>query len=109
MQDAVSTTDKNLVRLVYALQGLTFIFGFTGIVGVVINYLKSDSAKGTWLESHHKWQIRTFWWSLVWAVVAFLGNIFLMGWIIAGLGAIWYIYRFVKGWVRLGDELPMYI
>ena len=72
---------------------------------------KRDEARGTWLESHFSWQIRTFWWSLVWFVVGWILFITIIGivlayplWIVAFL---WAIYRVVKGWIKLNDAKPV--
>ena len=60
---------KNMTMVVYALQALAFLWGVTAIIGVVVNYVKRDDTHGTVYESHFQWQIRTFWWSLLWGVV----------------------------------------
>ena len=61
---------KTLTMVVYALQGAGFILGgLTWIVAVVINYIKKEELAGTWLESHCRWQIRTFWFGLLWGVI----------------------------------------
>jgi uncharacterized membrane protein len=60
---------RTLTTVVYALQAAGFLVVITWIVAVVIDYVKRDEAKGTWLESHFSWQIRTFWWGLLWAVL----------------------------------------
>jgi uncharacterized membrane protein len=93
----------------------TFLFGWPSIIAVIINYVKRPDARGTWLESHFTWQIRTFWFAMLWAslVVIFgaLLAIVLVGfaiWIV-GLFAlgVWAIYRIVRGWMRLNSRLPM--
>ncbi|MEG1969291.1 MAG: hypothetical protein RR101_04115 [Burkholderiaceae bacterium] len=92
-----------------------FLFGWPSIIAVIINYVKRSEAEGTYLESHFRWQIRTFWYALLWSVVVgVLGAllaIVLVGfaiWIV-GLFALglWAIYRIARGWLRLGDRLPM--
>ncbi len=92
-----------------------FLFGWPSIIAVIINYVKRSEAEGTYLESHFRWQIRTFWYALLWSVVVgLLGAllaIVLVGfaiWIVGlfGLG-LWAIYRIARGWLRLGDRLPM--
>ena len=64
--------NKTLTLVVYALQAAAFLFGITAIVGVVINYVKKPEVQGTWLASHFKWQIRTFWWSFLGFVIGFI-------------------------------------
>ncbi len=46
-----------------------FLFGWPSIIAVIINYVKRSEVRGTWLESHFSWQIRTFWWALLWAII----------------------------------------
>jgi len=89
-----------------------FVFGLPSIVAVIINYVKRDEARGTFLESHFRWQIRTFWFALLWCAIGgalFLtisGIPFALG-IFLGAG-IWAIYRVVRGWLALRDRQPMY-
>lgn len=99
---------KTVATVVYALQASSFILGITWIVAVIINYVKKDDVRGTWLESHFKWQIRTFWFSLLWAVVGVMLLFVVVGYIVLLANAIWMIYRIVKGWLRLADRKEMY-
>ena len=93
----------------------SFLFGWPSIIAVVINYVKRGEARGTWLESHFTWQIRTFWFALAWAagvaMVSIPLSVILVGigtWI-AGmfLLGVWAIYRIARGWLRLKDHRPM--
>ncbi len=89
-----------------------FVFGVPSIIAVVINYLKRGEARGTFLESHFRWQIRTFWFALLWCLIAgfffatFIGIPLAMVVFIAA-GA-WVIYRIARGWLALRDRKPMY-
>ena len=94
---------KTLTTVVYALQALSFFFGITAIVAIVINYVKIDDIKGTWLESHFRWQIRTFWFGLLWGVIGILTFVFIIGWFILAADAVWVIYRIVQGWLKLNE------
>jgi uncharacterized membrane protein len=93
---------------VYALQAASFLFVITLLVGAIINYVKREDVKGTWLESHFRWQIRTFWFTLLWAVVGFFTSFILIGYVILFFNAIWLIYRIVKGWLNLHDQKALY-
>jgi uncharacterized membrane protein len=93
-----------VATVVYALQAAGFLFGVTWIVAVIIDYVKRDDAAGTWLESHFRWQIRTFWWALLWGVIGGILFIVIVGWFILMADAIWIIYRIVKGWLRLSER-----
>jgi uncharacterized membrane protein len=97
---------KTIVTVVYALQavGLLLPVVLPWIVGVVIDYVKRDDAVGTWLESHFRWQIRTFWWSLLWAVIGGVLLLVLIGWLVLAVAGIWVLYRIVKGWLRLAEQ-----
>ena len=114
-----------LTHVIYALHAFTvvtgiissafiltaFLTGWPSILAVILNYLKRDKARGTYLESHFRWQIRTFWFALLWVVIAWLLIFTLLGipfgaaiFVIAGL---WVLYRIARGWLRLNDRLGM--
>ena len=100
---------KQLSMVVYVLQALSFFFGLTAIIGVVINYVKKDEATGTVYESHFNWQIRSFWWGLLWSVLGFILIFALgLGFLVLFVAWIWAIYRVVKGWLKLNDNLPVF-
>jgi uncharacterized membrane protein len=109
MEDAEKLKElKTLTLVVYALQAAGFILGgITWIVAVVINYVKRDDVAGTWLESHFRWQIRTFWFGLLWGVIGGILTLVLVGFAILFADAVWIIYRIVKGWLNLSDGKPM--
>ena len=100
--------EKNWTTAVYALQALAIILGITYLVAVIINYIKIDDVRGTWLESHFRWQIRTFWYSVLWAVIGGVTVFIFVGFIILGVASVWVIYRVIKGWMRLSENKPMY-
>ncbi len=91
-----------------------FLTGWPSIIAVILNYVKRDEARGTWLESHFRWQIRTFWFGLLWVSICalFIVMTLFIGIIIAWLPltfiTIWFIYRVVRGWLALRDRRPMY-
>jgi uncharacterized membrane protein len=115
-----------VAHLVYALHAVSlligvttaativgaFVFGVPSIIAVVINYLRREEARGSFLESHFRWQIRTFWFVLLWCMIG--GALFftLVGiplavaiYVAAG---VWAIYRIARGWLALRDRKPMY-
>ncbi len=115
----------NAAHLVYALHALSlligvttaativgaFVFGVPSIIAVVINYVKRGEARGSFLESHFRWQIRTFWFALLWCLIAamlfatFIGiPLALVAFVAAGF---WVIYRVARGWLALRDRKPM--
>jgi len=98
---------KTMAMVVYILQALGFFNGITWIVGVIIDYVKKDEAAGTWLESHYRWQIRTFWWGLLWALIGGLTAVVIVGFIVLAAAAIWIIYRIAKGWLYLSENRPL--
>lgn len=105
----METSARNVTTLVYALQALSFLVGITYIVAVVVNYVKVEDVRGTLAESHFRWQIRTFWFSLLWAVVGAILSLVVIGFFILGATCIWVIYRIVKGWLRLSEGKAMYV
>jgi uncharacterized membrane protein len=99
---------RTLTMAVYLLQAVGFFVGLTWIVAVVINYVKKEEAAGSWLESHFRWQIRTFWFGLLWAVVGtLLLIVFGLGYLVWLAAGVWAIYRIVKGWLYLNDGKPL--
>lgn len=122
-----SATSLNVAHVVYGLHGFAILVGLAGsatvigsfvgsipsIIAVVLNYLKRGETRGSWLESHYRWQIRTFWFTLLWVVVAIVLFVTVIG-IPVAIGiliaiTLWLIYRIVRGWLRLRDSQPMYV
>jgi len=91
-----------------------FLFSWPSIIAVILNYAKRSEVRGTWLESHFRWQIRTFWFGALWVglcvlfVIATLGIGLFIAWIPLGVVGLWFIYRIASGWLRLLDHRPMY-
>jgi uncharacterized membrane protein len=116
----------SVTHLVYALHALSlligittaatiigaFVFGVPSIIAVVINYVKRGEARGTFLESHFRWQIRTFWFALLWCMIGATLFITFIGIPLAVAvffaAGVWAIYRIVRGWLALRDRKPMY-
>jgi uncharacterized membrane protein len=115
-----------VAHLVYALHTLAIVVGIVGaatvigsfvgsvpsIVAVIFNYVKRGDARGTWAASHYRWQIRTFWFTLLWAIIGWALTITIIG-AVAGIPilialTLWLMYRIGRGWLRLRDRLPMY-
>ncbi len=100
---------KTWAHVAYALYALApFVAGPTALIAVIIGYVKRNEAEGTWLASHYRWQIRTFWFGLLWGVIGVLTMIFLVGFVVLIADAVWMLYRVIKGWIRLNDGRPMY-
>jgi len=106
--DARETSLRQLTMIVYVLQIASIIVGITLIAGVIINYLKRKDVEGTWLESHFRWQIRTFWYSLLWFGVGLALLIVVVGFFVLMALAMWLLYRAIKGWLELEERRPMY-
>lgn len=116
-----------VAHVVYALHAFALVVGIAGsatvvgsfvgsvpsIVAVILNYLKRGDARGSWLESHYRWQIRTFWLAIGWMALALLLVLTLIGIPLAiaiQIGvSLWLIYRIARGWLRLNDRRPMYV
>lgn len=133
MPQTASPVDESLVtytHVIYALHALSaligvtstativgsFIFGLPSIVAVIMNYARRWAVRGTFLDSHFRWQIRTFWFGALFACIVVLVSLPLMlvliGFATLPLGAtlvgLWLIYRIVRGWLALRDRRPMY-
>lgn len=114
-----------LTYLIYALHALSalggvlspalvvtaFLTGWPSIIAVILNYVKRADTQGTYLESHFRWQIRTFWFALLWLLVATLLAVTVIGIpiaiIVAWVAGLWVIYRIIRGLVRLLDNRGM--
>jgi len=128
----VRQADPSLIsytNIIYALHSLSvligltsavtivgsFVFGIPSIIAVIMNYARQSEARGTYLESHFSWQIRTFWFALLWTLIVWAVSLPLMliligiGTLVAGLGlvGIWVIYRIVRGWLALREQRPV--
>ena len=93
-----------------------FVFSIPSIIAVIMNYVKRDQARGTWLDSHFGWQLRTFWWAVLWIVLIFVFStplILLLGlglltmWLGIAVVGIWILYRVIRGWLALKDGRPI--
>jgi len=101
-----------LSHAVYALQAIGVFTLFTLIVGVIMDYVKRDDAAGTFLASHFRWRIRTFWFFLLWETIGVMTYFiligFVIGWLVFASAHLWLMYRVIKGWLYLLDRKPMY-
>ena len=133
MQEPVPAADPQVVRpslvqlthIIYGLHAIAvlvgvtsaatvaggFVFGLPSLIAVFLNYLKRSDVNGTWLESHFRWQIRTFWFTLLWLVVYGLLIVTIIGipiaWILIAILGLWVGYRVIRGWVALADARPV--
>lgn len=119
---------KGLIRLthiIYLLHGFSVLMGILGpafiitafltgwpsIIAVIINYVKRSDVRGTYLDSHFSWQIRTFWYTLLWLVIAAMLFATVIGIVFAYIlvvgAGIWVAYRIIRGWLVLDDGRPM--
>jgi len=131
-QPPISTVSPSLVQrthIIYALHAFSlltgilgaatvvgaFLTGWPSIIAVILNYVWRSEARGTWLESHFRWQIRTFWYGLLWIalcllfVVATFGIGIIIAWVPMVVVGLWFIYRIVRGWLALNEGRSMYV
>jgi len=91
-----------------------FLTGWPSIIAVILNYVRRNEVRGTWLESHFRWQIRTFWFGALWVglcmlfVIGTLGIGLIVAWIPLVIVTVWFIYRVISGWLALSSGTPMY-
>ena len=121
----VSPSLVQLTHLIYGLHAVAvvvgvmssvsvaggFVFGLPSLIAVVLNYLKRGDVAGTWLETHFRWQIRTFWFTLLWLVVygLFIITIILIpiAWLLIAILGLWVGYRVIRGWIALSSVKPV--
>ncbi len=99
---------KKVIFVVYLLYALSYIFGITYIIGIVIAYIKKGDTDTAWIEDHFRWQINTFWVTMVLGAIGIITALVGIGWLILIGLAIWNVYRIVKGWMRYNDGLSPY-
>ena len=121
----VRTSLIHVTHLIYALHASAVVVGLLSsatvagglVIGlpcleaVVLNYWMAGEVRGTWLEAHFRWQIRTFWFTLLWLIVYGLLIITLIGipiaWVLIFILGLWVAYRVGRGWLALKNgELP---
>ena len=128
VETSVAAPTQGLVTLTHVVYGLhgfsalmglltpafivtSFLFGWPSIIGVIINLVKRSEVRGTYLDSHFSWQLRTFFYAALWVVVIGLLIITIIGipiaWIVGVLVGIWVLYRIVRGWLALVDRKPV--
>ena len=90
---------------------IVFASGWPSIIAVIINYVTRDKVRGTWLASHWRWQMRTFWFAVVWMLVTGLLFVTIIGiplaWVVAVSTGLWVLYRVIRGWLVLLDRRGM--
>lgn len=88
-----------------------FLSGWPSIIAIILNYIKRGDVAGTFLESHFRWQLRTFWLALIWVVICVvlgLTVVFLIvAWPLAVIVGLWVLYRLIRGWLALLDRKPL--
>jgi uncharacterized membrane protein len=111
--DSKLQSNKSLAWWLYIIHGVSFAFslGAFSWIPLIINYVKKDDARGTFVESHHRWQIRSFWWYLFWMLVGGVLFITVIGipiaWLIWTGAWVWKAYRLIKGIIDLNDNKAM--
>ena len=117
-QAAISDSERlgslrKLMHILYALYAIFWLTGgVTALIAIIVDYVKRDDARGTLYASHFAWQIRSFWWSVAWAVLG--GALFVsvvlipLAFAVWAILSLWMLYRIVKGWLYLHDSKPMY-
>lgn len=88
-----------------------FVFGWPSIIAVIINYVTRGNVRGTWLDTHWRWQLRTFWYAALWLLVAGLLTVTLIGIpaaiLVIAITGLWVLYRVIRGWAALVSRRPM--
>jgi uncharacterized membrane protein len=109
------SSSMTVTHIMYTLHALApFTMWTLAIIAMIIGLVKRDDVRGTWLDSHYEYMSRTFWWGILWAVLAW-GAFWVLGvltlgigmavlWILPVIVLVWYLYRVIKGWLRLNEK-----
>lgn len=106
--NVVEHSERNVLLIVYVLYGLGCFFFVTAVAGVIVNHVKMreltrDSV--TW--THHRWLLRTFWFTILWSLVCLALTPVMIGFIGYAVLWLWCFYRFIRGVVTFADRRPM--
>ena len=93
-----------ITHITYGLYALGMLTGIFAIAGLIVAYIKRDDAVGSYLASHFGWLIRTFWWGMLWSAIGVILMIVGVGFIILAVVWVWWVYRIIKGWLRLSEK-----
>lgn len=93
-----------IAHITYALYALGMVTGIFAIAGLIVAYIKRDDVAGTYLASHYSWLIRTFWWGLLWLAIGVILMIVAVGFVVLAVVWVWWVYRVIKGWLRLTEK-----
>lgn len=111
--DSGVNSAKNLAWWLYIGHAASFLFslGMFSFIPLIINYVKRDDAAGTFVHSHHTWQIRSFWWYLAWMLLGAVLFMTIIGiplaWLVWVGAWLWKAYRLLKGILDLNANKPM--
>ncbi len=105
----VNSSSQRLTLIIYVLYLASFFVGITAIAAIIINYLKKDEVANTYLASHFRWQIRTFWFGVLWAAIGVVTLAVGVGAIVLILNGIWMLYRMIRGLLALNERKAMYL
>ncbi|EAZ97453.1 probable transmembrane protein [Marinobacter sp. ELB17] len=103
----MSSSEKKTIQLVYFLQALGFVFGLTFIAAAIINYVKRADMTSYLAKSHMSFQLRTFWWSVIWTTLSMALSLVIIGYFTLIAAVCWTLYRVIKGFIRLNDNKPI--
>jgi uncharacterized membrane protein len=107
--DTKTPGDRSTMHVLYGLHTLApFTFWTLALVAVIVNYVKRSDESDPLYAKHHNYMIRTFWWAFLWLVLTSpLWILVIPGWIAWSVIGLWYLYRYIKGWLRFNDnQLP---
>lgn len=111
--DVDTEAQKNLLWWLYVMHSASVFFslGLLSFIPLIINYLKRGRTEDSFLYSHHSWQIRSFWWYLVWMGISGLVALTFVGiplaMLIWGVAWLWKAYRLIRGFIDLTDNQAM--
>ena len=98
-----------LTHVMYALHTASwFSAGIFSVIAIIINYVKRPDLPDEFFRSHFRWQARSFWFTLLWLVLASpLWILVIPGWLAYVVIGLWYLYRFIRGWLAFSSNQPM--
>ena len=100
-------TDRTMALVAYILHLIGSVTGVLSIGALILNYFRRNDYADA-LASHHRFMIRTFWWTVLWLVIGWVLHFIFIGWVLCIAAWCWYVYRHIRGLVALanGEQMP---
>jgi uncharacterized membrane protein len=106
MNDSTENDSSSIAKVIYILLIVGTIIGITGIIALIMAYVNKDDSSH-WLQTHYRFQIRTFWIGILYFVIGTITFNIVIGFFILIFTFFWWIIRCAKGLKQLENKQPV--